>query len=844
MSKFSFLLNTARKDSRKNRGKLFLFMSSIILGIAALVAINSFNYNLLKDIDRQAATLLGADLAITGDSPLNPAIQSAVDSLPGKQAKEVELLSMAYLPSVDETQFMRVKALEGDFPFYGTLVTTPAEAATSFKQSKSALVDNGVMLQYGLNVGDSIKLGNAQFVIAGNLKNAFGSAGVSATFAPAVYIPLQYMEETGLVQPGSLVDYAHYSMVPASFDIDNWVKRRNKAYKNAQVRMETVKSRKRSLNQAFDYLNYFLNLVALVSLLLGCIGVASSVLIYVKNKISSIAIFRCLGMKGTDAFTVYFLQIFGLGVFGVLIGAALGSLIQFVLPIILSDFLPVTVKSAISWKAILEGLIIGTVITVLFALVPLLAVRNISPLRTLRASFEEDVSGRDLAQYLTYVAIVGSIMAFLWKLTGNFINAGIFTASLLAAFLILFLVSKLIMFLVRKFFPTQWSFVLRQGLANLYRPNNQTQTLLISIGLGTAVLTTLFIVQGLLLENVAQMDAGNQPNMILYGIENSQKEELAKLTEDMGLPLIQQVPIVTMELSEWKGRSKSEWVADSTSNVEDWVINREARVTYRDTVDQFEELLRGNFVGNYEEGQDSIFISLDERYADGLGVDIGDEVVYNVQGTRIPTYVSSIRRIDFRNMQARFFIVFPKGVLEEAPQFQVLVTKTPDTATMASYRSKVVKAFPNVSVVDLGSILQAANEIVTKVSYIIQFMAGFSIMTGLIVLLSSLMLSKYQRIRESVLLRTIGASRNQILKINATEYLLIGSLSAATGILISIVGSYLLATLQLNLKYQLNWWPIILVFCLVVGLTLIIGLLNSREVLNKPPLEVLRNELA
>ncbi len=843
MSKFSFLLQTARRDSRRNRGKLFLFMSSIILGIAALVAINSFNYNLLKDVDREAATLLGADLAITGNAPLSEFALAMADSLPGSKAQAVELLSMALIPETEETQFSRVKALQGKFPFYGKLLTEPVEAAQDFQKKNTVLVDKGIMIQYDLEIGDSIKLGNSTFPIGGILLNSFGTAAVGAAFAPPIYMPLNALEGTGLIQPGSLVDYAYYYKVPETYNIDAWTKKRFKEFRKADYRLETVERRKQSLARAFQFLNYFLNLVALVSLLLGCIGVASSVLIYIKNKISSIAVFRCLGMKGSEAFTIYFLQILALGFVSVLIGAGLGSLIQFILPMILSDFLPVQVTSSISWQAIAEGLLIGTIVTALFALVPLLAVRNISPLRTLRASYEEDVNRRDLLQYLSYVAIVLSIFFFLWKLTSGPIEAGIFTLGLLASFALLFLVSKLIMWMVRRFFPTGWSFVMRQGLANLYRPNNQTQTLLVSIGLGTAVLTTLFIIQGLLLENVAQMDAGNQPNMILYGIESEQQEDLAKMTTQMGLPLIQQVPIVTVELSEWKGRSKSQWMADSTSNVEDWVINREARVTYRDSIDQFEELLRGNFVGEYHEGDDSIFVSLDERYADGLDVDIGDEVVYNVQGTRIATYVSSIRRIDFRNMQARFFIVFPTGVLEEAPQFQVLVTKTPDTETMAAYRSSVVKAFPNVSVVDLGSILKAANTIVSKVSYIIQFMAGFSILTGLIVLLSSLMLSKFQRIRESVLLRTIGASRSQILKINAVEYLMIGALSAATGILISVIGSYLLATFQLNLKYQLNWWPIFWVFVLVVGLTVLIGLLNSREVLNKPPLEVLRNEL-
>jgi putative ABC transport system permease protein len=404
--------------------------------------------------------------------------------------------------------------------------------------------------------------------------------------------------------------------------------------------------------------------------------------------------------------------------------------------------------------------------------------------------------------------------------------------------------ASFIMYLIKKFFPRKWSFVFRQGLSNLFRPNNQTQTLIVSIGLGTAVLTTLFIIQGLLLNNVAGMDAGNQPNMILYGIERTQAEEVSKITASYDMPVIQQVPIVTMRLEEWKGRTKEEWMTDTTARVRGWAANREARVTYRDSLDSSEELVKGNFVGSFDAAiDDSIFISLGDSYARGLNVEIGDEMVWNVQGARITTYISSLRKINFDQMTARFFILFPTGVLEEAPQFRVLVTKSPDNLTTVNYRKEVVKAFPNVSVVDLGSILAAVSSILDKVSYIIKFMAVFSILTGLIVLLSSLLLSKYQRIKESVLLRTLGANKRQILSINAVEYALIGALAAAAGILLSIIGAYLLATFQLDLEFNIKWLPIVAVFLLVTFMTMFIGMFNSRDVIRKAPLEVLRKEI-
>lgn len=820
-----------------------MFMSSIVLGITALVAINSFNYNLVKDIDAQSKSLLGADLQITANKALTPDLQAIVDSLPGEKAMEMELFSMAYIPSADASQFVRIKAIDGDYPFYGKIDTEPEFAAENYQADNKILLDDGLMLEYDLEPGDSIRLGEKYFEIGGRLKSLFGSIGLGSGFAPGVYIPLDRLEATRLVQAGSMVDYSYYFKLPDDFDAEEWEnnKERRQSFRSESFRTTTIEDQKENLDEAFSGLNSFLNLIALVSLILGCIGVASSVLIYIKTKIPSIAVLRCLGLKSADAFWIYFIQISVLGFFSVLTGSVLGSLTQIILPEILKDVLPYEVSLSISGRAIIEGMIMGSIITALFAVVPLLSIRSISPLKTLRSSFEIEKSRLDPVKWIVYILILLCFFLFLFQLTKDWKSALVFCIGLMFSFFLLFIVSMAIMKLLKKRLPRSWSYVLRQGLANLYRPNNQTATLIVSIGLGTSILTVLFIIQGLLLSNVASMDAGNQPNMILYGIETNQKDSLAEITRDFQMPLTQQVPIVTMRLDGWKGKTKAQWMADSTRTASRWAINREARVTYRDTLESDEKLLAGT-LRKYSPG-DSVFISLEEGFADALDVDIGDELVWNVQGAIIKTYVGSLREIEFRSMRTRFFILFPEGVLEKAPQFHVIVTKSPSNQVMADYRSAVVKKFPNVSVVDLGSILNTLNDIISKISYVIKFMAAFSILTGLIVLLSSLYLSKFQRIRESVLLRTIGASRKQIFRISATEYFLLGVLASLTGIILAIAGSYLIAKYQLELDFNLNWIPIMLIFVFIVGLTVLIGILNSREVLNKSPLEILRREL-
>jgi len=831
------IIRTAIRDSRKDRGKLLLFMSSIFLGVAALVAINSFNDNLIQDINTQSKSLLGADLTVGGNQPMTAELLASIDSIALDRTSEVELFSMSYLPAKDQSQFVRIKGLDGDFPYYGKLLTEPADAAHSYRNRNAALVDDGMMLQYELQVGDSIKLGQKIMPIVGRLMSTFGNVEAGSSFAPSVYISGQTMDATKLVQPGSLVNYKQYVKTDPLADNDEWKSTRRKRFRDQSQRVRTVEDQKENLEEAFSNLNNFLNIVALISLLLACIGVASSVLIYVKTKVQSIAILRCLGMKGEEAFAVYFLQIFVLGTLSVLVGVALGSLIQLVLPIMLKGFLPYEVNMSISWPAMLKGFIMGVVITTLFALGPLLGVRKISPLKTLRVS--DDIPDRDPLRWLVYGLIFITITGFLYTLTSSIVESLVFTIAILIAFLILYGVAKSVTWAVRRFFPSNASFVTRQGLANLYRPNNQTQTLIVSIGLGTGILTLLFILQGLILGNVEGMGAGNQPNMIVFGIEADQKAELETLAGSYDMPVIQHVPVVTMELVAWQGKTKKEWMTDTTRTASRWAVNREARVSYQSEMSPDDELVEGTYTGVHV-GGDSIMISLDERYARGLDVEIGDELVWNVQGAMIKTYVGSIRKINFRKMESRFFILFPTGVLEEAPQFLILVTKSPNKQTTANFRTDVVKIMPNASVIDLGSILVTLNDIITKVSYVIKFMAGFSILIGLIVLISSLFLSKYQRIRESVLLRTLGAVEKKIYRINAVEYAALGILAALTGIVLAVGGSYLLAVYVFELDFSLSWWPILGIFVFIVALTVSIGLWNSRDVVKKSPLEILR----
>ena len=840
---FSWLFKMAWRDSRRNRGRLLLFISSIVLGIAALVAINSFSENLQKDIEKEAKTLLGADLKIESNRPANEEIQNLIDSIGGEQSKTIDFVSMVYFPKNGGTRLAQIKALEGNFPFYGKFKTAPEQAYRTFKTGQKAVVDKALLLQFEIQPGDSIKIGQLTFLIEGELQSVPGRSGIASSVAPVIYIPMEYLEATQLIQPGSRIEHQYFFKLDESINVVELEEKIDPRLGALSFRSTTVEGRKKSIGEAFSRMATFLNLVGFIALLLGCIGVASAVHIYVRDKLTTVAVLRCLGTSGRQAFLIYLIQIALIGLIGAIVGALLGTGLQLALPLVLKDFLPVqNVSTDISWAAIGSGILTGLSIALLFALLPLLAIRRTSPLRTLRASYESNEGQTDPLRWIVYILIFIFVLGFTWLQTGGGITVIAFPLAVVFAFLLLAGLAKLLMFLVKKFFPTGWSYIWRQSIANLYRPNNQTLILVVSIGLGSALISTLFFVQGLLLGQVEFSARDNQPNMILFDIQPSQQAGVADLASANNLPLLQQVPLVTMRMETIDGMNKMEIKKDTTRRPRSWVYNREYRVTYRDTLIDSETISKGQWHGE-KTNNDTVYVSLAESIAEDMDVGIGSKLTFNVQGAPVETVVSSLRKIDWGRIQTNFFVVFPNNVLEKAPQTYVIVSRVDSIEQSAAFQRKLIQKYPNVSAIDLTTILKSVDDILGKVSFVIRFMALFSILTGLLVLISSVVLSKFQRIQESVLLRTLGAKGKQILYINALEYFLLGGLATLTGIGISFIGSWLLAHFSFKIPFTPDWTTPLLVFASITFMTVMIGLLNSREVLNKPPLEVLRREV-
>lgn len=832
----------AWRDSRKSRGKLLLFIASISLGIAALVGITSFRENLIQEIDDQAKTLLGADFVVDGNQPIPDSIFYKFRSLTASESFETDFSSMIYFPRTDGTRLTQVKALQGDYPYYGEIETIPDSAADVFQEDRYALVDEKLMIQFNVELGDSVKVGARKFEIIGKIKKIPGQTDVGSSVAPVVYIPLEYVEETDLIQKGSRVDYNVYFQFHPDIDTANLFNEARRITEEAGFDVDTIEDEKEDTGRAFQDLSAFLELIAFIALLLGCLGVASSIYVYAKGKIRTVAILRCLGMKSRQAINIYLIQVAFFGLIGAAIGSLLGMSIHILLPKVVQDFIPVSIDPTPYWPAVLAGVILGVVISLLFGLLSLVGLRNISPLSAIRIGYESFKLKLDPAVILISVIILIFIYLGMWWQVKGVLEAAVYTAILIGALLLLFGMGKALSWGMKRIIPPGFPFVWRQGMSNLYRPNNQTVVLVITLGLSTAFLAMLFFMQDLLVQRVSLAGEDERPNTILFDIQTDQKEEVRQLTVDYDLPVMQEVPIVTMRLVEINGYTKDEAENDTTVNYQDWSYNREYRVTYRDHLIDSETLVEGEWVGEVKDPQDSILISISEGYAENLGLKIGDEILFNVQGALIKTYIGSFREIDWRRVQTNFLVLFPEGVLENAPQFHVLITRINRNDVSARFQQAVVRLYPNISIIDLELILKTLEEILGKVAFVIQFMALFSIGTGLIVMISSIVLSRFQRIRENVLLRTLGSSRKQLWKIIAAEYFFLGGLGAFAGLILAVIFTTLLGVFVFDFTFIPNFLHILVIFMGVSVISVFIGLLNSRRIVRHSPLEVLRSE--
>jgi putative ABC transport system permease protein len=840
----------AWRESRTARRRLLLYMSSISLGVAALVAIDSFSANIVQSVKDQSRSLMGGDVSFNSSKPFPPAVDSLFDSLSRHGfsfARLTTFPSMAVVPRNSGTRFAQVRGVTDNYPFYGGVTTEPAGRWSLLTQGPNAIVDPSILTSLNARIGDTLRLGFGTFTIVATIKDVPGAAGIAEMLGPRIFIPAKYVAETQLLVFGSTADRTVLAKLPPGVDPDKFVKPFKKRLDDQQVRTRTVTQTEMSTQDAIENLTDFIAIVGLVALLLGGIGVASGVRAFVARKIDTVAVLRCLGASSGQVMTIYVVQAAAMGLLGAAAGAALGVAIQFLLPQALTGFLPIDVKVTLVPTAVLTGLGVGGWIALIFALRPLLALRNVSPLQTLRRDTDADVlrmRWTDAPRIAVNAALVLSVLGIALSRAQTTRQAFAISAATGAAILALAVSAGFLSWAARKGLRTRWPYVFRQGVANLYRPGNQTRAVTLALGFGAFLVSTLYLVQSNLLRRFTTAATEARGNVVFFDVQQDQAAGVDSIVR-RGNEVVQLAPVVTMRIAAINGKR----VTDMKPTVRGqagraaWALRREFRSTYRDKPAASETIVAGKWFGDsaVKYARDTGEISLEEGIAKELNVKLGDVISWNVQGVEIPTRITSLRKVIWTRFEPNFFVVFAPPVLKGAPNQYVMLAQVKDPAAVTLLQREVVNRFPNVSSIDLTAIKRTVDRIVGKVSLAIRFMALFSLAVAIPVLFSAVSATRRERIREGVLLKTLGATRGQIARILLAEYSLLGLMGGLTGMLLSLAGGWAVVRYIFKTPFAPAFVPVAGIAAAIVGLTLLIGLLAGRDVFKETPVTALRD---
>ena len=852
--KAGFALRFAAREYRSSRRRLGLYMSSIAIGVGALVAINSFSADVTHSVRSQSRSLLGADLEISSNHPFNDSIQGLLDSLRAtghRISREVSFGSMGLIVRNGATRLMSVRAVTGEYPYYGAITTAPENIWYSFRKTRSAIVDPAVLIQLDAVPGDTIAIGEERFEIAGTVTNVPGDISLRAALGPRVFIPGEYLPATGLLRFGSRARYKVYLDFRGDGDLKNFIDHYWDYLKRQGTSYATVRDRERNLTDALTNFTRFLGLIGLAALLLGGIGVASAVSVFVKEKVPVVAVLRCLGATQPTVFLAFVIQAVAMGFLGSLAGVLLGLLVQSQLPHVLGALLPGDVTTRLHPIPILAGLGMGVWVSSIFALMPLLSIRDVTPLSALRRDYENGVKRRtifrDLRRVLAYLALALSVLWLSgWQAPTREIGLA-FAAAIGFTTLMLWLTAWLLTRSTRRFFPSNARYVMRQGIANLFRPHNQTTAVVLALGFGAFLIATIYIVQRNLLDRFSLDGGESRPNLVMFDIQQDQRTDVLEQIDRLDMPVLSVAPIITSTIRAINGNTPEDLLADSAgAGPPRWALRRQYRNTYRERMTRSETLIEGEWWGAADDasgGNRLPRVSIERDLADELHVGLGDTITWNVQGVALDTRIASIRKVDWARFDTNFFFVFEPGVLEDAPQQFVIFTRSTDPYKRAILQRNVVRAHPNIAAVDLAIVQDALDSIISKVTAAIRFMAFFSLSGGLFVLLGAIGTSRFQRTRECVLLKTMGARSRQIRQILLTEYFALGALAGLTGVALSTAAGWMLVRFLFETEFSLPFPALALLWSGVVVLTVTTGLAHSRPVIRKKPLAVIR-ELA
>ncbi len=831
----------ARREMRSGLGGFRLFIACLALGVAAITAILSFSRAIEEGLRADAREILGGDVAVS--LLYREATQEQMDFMrtQGDFVRWIDSRSMARpVKPEGRPTLVQLKAVEPAYPLYGKVELQsgrPLGEMLARRDGKwGAVVEDSALRRMNLALGDDLKVGDAVVQVRDVIVrepdrglNAFASLG------PRLMIPFEAVVESGLVQPGSLLNWEYRLRLPPGRSDRSVIDALKARFPDAGWRVRGLAEAGGGIRFWLDRLTQFISLIGLASLLVGGVGVGNAVSSFLAARLRTIATLKCLGAPERLVFATYFLQLAALAVFGVVVGLAVGAALPFLVQSLIADVLPVRARVALYAGPLAVAAGFGLLVSLLFALLPLMRARRVSAATLMRGAVVEQ--GRLVWRDAVLVVGVALLLAAFTVFTAESRRiAAYFVAGSVGAFVAFPLLAKLVMTAAARVGKPRLA-ALRLALANLHRPGAPTPIVMLSLGLGLTVLVATALIEGNLRQQLTQRIPGDAPAFFFVDIQSSQIDAFEKAIAAIpGAGPLEKVPSLRGRIVKIGGKPVSEIAVPPDAR---WAVEGDRGVTYSATPPEGSRIVAGEWWPPDYRGPQ--LLSFDENLARQFGVGVGDTITVNVLGRDIDAKIASLRRIEWTTLSINFVFVYSPGVLDKAPHTFLATVKATPAAEDAIFKA-VTDQFPNVTVVSIRDAIETAAGVLGNIGLASRVIGLLSIVAGLLVLAGAMLATQRRRIHEAVVMKVLGATRARIAGIFAWEFAALGLATAMAALGVGTLAAYLVVRNLMNLEWTFLPGVAVGVALGAMALTLAFGLAGTLSALRQRPLALLRNE--
>jgi putative ABC transport system permease protein len=851
----------ARSETRRARSTLVFCVLSIALGVLAITSIRTLTNGMRSSIDGQAQRLMGADLMLEGSEPLTGGAAAELDheliARGARSTSSVRFYSMLAAPAIGaaakSTQLVRIRAVGDGFPLYGGIDTLPGGRFSELGARPSILLDPSVARRLGVAPGARVRLGQLELEVLGEFVKVPGSVAAEFSMAPYAFVHERFLEQTGLLATGSRIQYEALYALPDGMSAEAWKDDHWDRALDNRLNVRTSKEAASNVRRFLTRLSGFMTVVGLVTLFLGALGIGSAMRSFMSQKLDHAAVLRCVGATSKDLFLVYSL----LSLFVALLGSVVGAVAGSVVPVLLggasaalgAGLLPAELVLRPSVGAVLHGVASGTISTLAFTLVPIWRTAAVAPLRVLGRTGNA-LEPMGLARFASVIGLgVALLTVFVLSLAETeSLRIGVsFTLAIGLALAVLFGLARAIVALARRVGPKLPSFHLRQGIANLHRPGNQTSAVVVAVGMGFLLLGSLLILQRSMQRLLELERRDDLPNLFVIDIQPDQRASVLARLAGPSVSGLELSPMISARIGGVNGRSINQKTIDqsrerrdeSQRSWEDRMRTREYFISYRAEAIASEAVTAGQFWSGRPSRQEA---SIDEGMARGLGIQLGDTLTLDIQGLPLDAVVTSFREIRWQALRPNAMILLSPGEIESAPTMFVASARVADGDARQTLTGELVREHGNLTVIDAAEAAQTVLSILDRVSAVFTLLGVLSVLTGAVILGGAIAAGRFARQREAMLFKVLGASRSDLRRILSAEYATLALLGTLSGwLLAEVIGRAAVPALfdaAAHVPY-----PALTVLALgALALNTTVGLLVGRRVSGHTPLAILREE--